>query len=341
MLTWLTQAFDWVQHQFAMLVIYLLWPVFKFLFDGNSRYFWIYCVTGLGLAAFFYYRDRTTNRTAEKLFARDTWLSVSAQNDYYIISMAAVLRVTILSWLVLNAEFIAGIVANGIRWLGVSGSVNDTTALALGAALTVTLFIVDDFNKFIAHTAMHRIPEFWEFHKVHHSAEVLNFTTADRVHPFEVVLSGLVSGITLGVVNGFYIGFFGGDLTVATVAGANIFLFVFNICGGVLRHSPVWLSFGPKVEKWFVSPAMHHIHHSENPKHFDLNMGATLAIWDRWFGTHYIPRDQEVEHFGIGEETREFHSLFHIYFGPFMKAFEAVKRRFGLGSRDRSVDPAA
>ena len=80
------------------------------------------------------------------------------------------------------------------------------------------LVIVDDFNRFISHYALHRIPELWEFHKVHHSAEVLNFTTADRVHPFEVVFSGLVNGITIGVVNGFYIGFFGGELTVATVA---------------------------------------------------------------------------------------------------------------------------
>ncbi len=334
MFEWLTQAIDWIQHQASMAVVYLLFPFFRFMFDGNTRYFWVYCISGVAISAYIYYHDRGKNRTSEKLFARETWLSVSAQNDYYIVSLSMLLRVTILSWLVLNAEFITGLVADGIRWLGVSGEVNNTWALMLGFALTVTLFVVDDFNKFIAHYTMHRIPEFWEFHKVHHSAEVLNFTTADRAHPFETVYLGLVNGLTIGTVNGLFIGFFGDDLTVLTVAGANIFLVAFNIFGGVLRHSPVWLSFGPKIERWFVSPAMHHIHHSEDPKHFDKNMGGTLAIWDRLFGTHYIPEGQEVKRFGLGEETKEFRSLSYIYFAPFAKSLDVAKKRLGIGERN-------
>ena len=330
MFDWLSQTFDWLQFQFAMMVVYFLWPIFRFLFDGNTRFFWVYCLTGLALTAFVYYRNYAGGGTALKLFEKETWISKSAQNDYYIVSLSAVLRATILSWLVLNADLVAGLVSSSIRWLGVSGEVNDTTAIFLGVALTLSLFVVDDFNKFIAHYMMHRIPEFWEFHKVHHSAEVLNFATADRQHPFEVVFTGLVGGITIGVVNGFYIGFFGDQLTVATVAGANIFLFVFNICGGVLRHSPVWVSFGPTFERYFISPAMHHIHHSEDPVHFDKNMGGTLAIWDRLFGTIYIPNGPEVEKFGLGEESREFHSLSHIYFGPFKKSYEVARRRLGL-----------
>jgi len=334
MIEWLMLTFSGLQHQVAMLVVYLTWPLFKFMFDGNSRYFWVYCASGLAISAFVYYREYANNQTPKLLFARKTWMSVSARNDYYVISLATLLRATILSWFVLNADFVAGVVSDVIQWFGVSGEVNDTTALLLGVALTVTLFVINDFNFFIAHYTMHRIPEFWEFHKVHHSAEVLNFTTSERAHPFEIVYTSLVSGVTIGLVNGVFIGFFGDQLTVSTVAGANIFLFVFNIFGGVLRHSPVWLSFGPTLERWLVSPAMHHIHHSENPEHYDMNMGASLAIWDRMFGTHYVPKGQEVERFGIGEETKEFRSLSYIYFGPFVKSFNAARRRFGFSQSD-------
>jgi sterol desaturase/sphingolipid hydroxylase (fatty acid hydroxylase superfamily) len=101
----------------------------------------------------------------------------------------------------------------------------------------------------------------------------------------------------------------------------------FNIFGGVLRHSPVWLSFGPTMERYLISPAMHQIHHSEKVEHFDKNMGGALAIWDRMFGTHYIPNGREVDKFGIGEETQDFRSLAVIYMRPFSRSYQMVKDR--------------
>ena len=130
-----------------------------------------------------------------------------------------------------------------------------------------------------------------------------------------------------GLINGVFIGLFGAKVTVETIAGANIFLFVFNVCGGVLRHSPFWISFGPNVERWLISPAMHQIHHSEKLAHFDRNLGGSLAIWDRMFGTLYIPKAGEVESFGIGAETTDFRSLRVIFFRPFAAAGTLIQRR--------------
>ena len=320
--------FEWVQHQLLVLVASPIYPIWKIFNDGSARFFWVYILTGLVLTALIYWRDRNAAPTARMLFDKETWTSVSAQNDYFVVLFSAVLRVSLLSWAFLNYKTVAAFVASALAWLGVQGEVNDEAALMVGACLTVCLFLADDFTKFFAHWLMHRIPELWEFHKVHHSAEHLNFATAERIHPFEIIFSTAVGAVTIGTVNGIFIAFFGDTLTVETVFGANVLLVTFNVFGGVLRHSPVWLSFGPTLERYFVSPAMHQIHHSDKVEHFDKNMGGALAIWDRMFGTHYIPKGREVERFGIGEETEDFRKLTVIFFRPFGNSYDLLKKRW-------------
>ena len=126
----------------------------------------------------------------------------------------------------------------------------------------------------------------------------------------------------VALCNGIFIGIWGDHLTAASIAGANGIWAVTNYLGGVLRHSQFWISFGPKWERWLISPAMHHIHHSANPKHFDKNMGGALSIWDRWFGTIYYADEEAVKTFGIGPETEEFRSIKALYFRPFANAFK-------------------
>jgi len=329
--------FEWVQHQLTLLIASPLYPVWKLFNDGGTRYFWVYIVTGLVLTGLIYWRDKTAAPTARMLFDRQTWLSQSSKNDYFVVIISAMLRLTILSWAFLNHKVIATSVTSFLVWLGVEGHVNDGYAVALGLMLTVTLFIVDDFIRFFGHWLMHRIPELWEFHKVHHSAEHLNFATAERIHPAETIITTFLGALSIGTVNGVFIAFFGDSLTVETVFGANIFLVAFNVFGGVLRHSPVWLSFGPTLERYFISPAMHQIHHSEKVEHFDKNMGGALAVWDRLFGTHYIPKGREVESFGIGEETRDFRSLGVIYLRPFARSHDMIKGRIArlIGERGK------
>ncbi len=257
------------------------------------------------------------------------WLSRSARNDYLILFINPLLQVTLLSTLALNFGAITGCIGAALAWLGVHGQTTGWLAALLGLALTIALFVVDDLARWTTHYLQHRIPVLWEFHKVHHSAEVLNFLTVQRHHPLDPLFTMATIGIGTAAVNGLFIGLFGDHLTVATLAGANIFRVAANALGGVLRHSPFWLGFGGPVERWLVSPAMHHIHHSNDPRHYDTNFGTALAIWDRMAGTLLPSAGEHVRDFGIGEETRQFQSLGAIYLGP----LQAVARRFGLPRR--------
>lgn len=323
---------EWINELCSRLFVGAVMPLYDFLVDPTSRYFWLYCVSGLVIAAVVYKRHNEVKGFRETLTDRAVWTSKSAINDYIILVITPMMRLTILSWAAINWQHVRDFVVSVLTTAGVSGSVTDGTAVMLGIVLTVTLFLVDDFLRWFVHFTFHRVPELWEFHKVHHSAEVLNFATAERHHPVEVLITAAVLTTAYGVVNGIFIALFGDHVTVSTIAGANIFLFAFNIAGGVLRHSPFWISFGPRVEHWVISPAMHHIHHSDKPEHFDRNMGGSLAVWDRLFGTLHIPRGREIEGFGIGDETRDFRSLEVIMVRPFTACADLLRKRFKASS---------
>lgn len=331
---------DWIVQQAKTAALATLWPFHELMNDGGSRYFWLYCVTGLAIVAYVHHTRKSERRWQDIVFDRETWSGRSALNDYFILVMGSVLRLTVLSWAFVNWKPIAVWVASLLASLGVAGTVTDQAAVGLGVLLTVSLFLVDDFLRWAIHLVMHRVPELWEYHKVHHSAEVLNFATAERFHPFEVVLTSLVLTLGMAVVNGIFIAVAGRHLTPATVFGANAFLFAFNVFGGVLRHSPYWVSFGPKVERWVISPAMHQIHHSDQQRHFDKNMGGSLSVWDRWFGTIYIPTESEKLDFGIGEETKEFRTLKGLYVRPVVQSVEVLARRLKLLGGSRPATPA-
>jgi sterol desaturase/sphingolipid hydroxylase (fatty acid hydroxylase superfamily) len=338
MLDWLHQTLtSTVTHA----VIGALMPIYDFLVDGSSRYHWIYVLSGLIIAAYAYRKHSTAMSFETTLLDKQVWLSKSAINDYIIVVVTPVLRLTVLSGLALNWKAVSATVVTVLESAGVSGLTHDANVMALGVALTVTLFLVDDFLRWYAHYTFHRIPELWEFHKVHHSAEVLNFATAERHHPVETIMTSSLLFLGYGAVNGIFIGLFGEKLTVTTVAGANVFLFAFNVCGGVLRHSPFWVSFGPRIEKWIISPAMHQIHHSNKPEHFDKNLGGALSVWDRMAGTLHIPRGREIEGFGIGEETQDFRSLQVIFLRPFTAAGSLLRKRFSHATDEQATQPAA
>jgi len=59
--------------------------------------------------------------------------------------------------------------------------------------------------------------------------------------------------------------------------------------------------------KWLefiiVTPRYHHVHHSSNPDHYELNLGNNFTFWDRLFGTYLDPDsfNRKQIAFGIGE----------------------------------------
>jgi sterol desaturase/sphingolipid hydroxylase (fatty acid hydroxylase superfamily) len=291
-----------------------------------SRTWWPVLLVSLAAAIWLAWRG--ANRTQRlpshlRLASFETWLGRSALNDYWLLLLnGALLGVTAALWIPDASRISAGVAAT------LRDAFPDFAAqprLWAPVLLALTLFVVDDFMRYLLHWLEHRVPFLWELHKVHHSAEVMNFVTAERHHPISLVFFRLGILIPMAAINGVFIWLFGDSLTATSVFGANLFWVCATMLASALRHSPVWLSFGPSVEKWLLSPAQHQVHHSTDERHFGKNLGGSLAIWDRVFGTLFVTgRERIVLEFGLGEENRLLRSPAALYWRPLVNALRVL-----------------
>ncbi|MGI9356108.1 MAG: creatininase family protein [Rhizobiaceae bacterium] len=192
-------------------------------------------------------------------------------------------------------------------------------------AYTLISVLVIDFAVFIMHYFLHKAPPLWEFHKVHHSADELNLLSQFRMHPVDLLTTTLTVTIFQAIA---YAGFFymtGSKPEIYTVLSINVVTFLFYVSGFHLRHSHIWLNYPVWLSKVLVSPAMHHIHHSADHKHWDKNMGLIFSFWDGVFKTRYIPVTHEKFKYGINEdEQNPFKSIWQMYLMPFVWSGQIV-----------------
>lgn len=237
------------------------------------------------------------------LFPRAVWLHPSALLDYRLIVLRGLLSFVLVVPAFLSAIALAVALARSLRHtFGMTH--NAVSGPWVAALFTVALFVADDLTRYLLHRTMHRVPVLWELHQVHHSAEVLTPFTLQRVHPLEGFAMAVRGSITLGLVTGVFIWLFPGQVRASLVLGVDVISFAFAALGANLRHSNVWLSYGPVLERIFISPAQHQFHHSGDPEHYDRNYGAALAIWDWMFGSLLLAGRYRRLRFGLPAGVR-------------------------------------
>ena len=209
---------------------------------------------------------------------------------------------------------------------GALGALGVKPGLALLVS-TVAELLAYEFAYWGAHYAFHRIPALWEFHKVHHSAEVMTTLTEMRQHPIEIIAFMNAISLATGLVFGLMTYLFGPGTGHLTLLNGNIALTLFMLTWGHLRHSHLWIPVQGLAGKLLQSPAHHQVHHSTDPRHFDKNLGFALAVWDWAFGTLHIPASEpEVAHFGVGEDYEDYATVARALGRPFAKASAALRQ---------------
>ncbi|MDB9962878.1 sterol desaturase family protein [bacterium] len=178
----------------------------------------------------------------------------------------------------------------------------DSAALS-PLALALIVFVLTDFTNYWTHRLHHDTKALWPLHAVHHSTSVLTPLTAYRQHPLSGIVSIVLTTVIFGVIFGLMVGTFTPDLSIAEIVGANALVVLTNMTVTNFLHSHIWISFGPKLEHVLISPAMHQVHNSIEPRHFNRNYCQALAIWDWMFGTLYVIREKEVVTFGLNDEA--------------------------------------
>ena len=200
------------------------------------------------------------------------------------------------------------------------------------ALATLIMILTLDFCKYWAHYIHHENRLLWPFHSVHHSAEVLTPLTAYRNHPVFLLIRDVIYSVVVGIVQGVMLFALMGEISLVTIGSANAGYVIFNMLGSNLRHSHIWLSYGPLLEHIFISPAQHQIHHSSALKHHNKNYGEVFAFWDWMFGTLYVPKEHEILEFGLadgqGNPIEQPHpTLAAALFHPFVESWKTQANR--------------
>jgi sterol desaturase/sphingolipid hydroxylase (fatty acid hydroxylase superfamily) len=148
----------------------------------------------------------------------------------------------------------------------------------------IEVLFFSDLIIYWGHRLQHKVDFLWRFHKVHHSAEKLDWMAAHREHPLDSIYTvGLIN--LPAVVMGF-------DLNALSAIVA------FRGIWAIYIHSNVRLPLGP-LKILIGSPELHHWH-------LDIerdagNYANISPLMDKLFGTYTCP-GKEPESFGIKED---------------------------------------
>jgi sterol desaturase/sphingolipid hydroxylase (fatty acid hydroxylase superfamily) len=203
---------------------------------------------------------------------------------------------------------------------------------ALSTTLQVIIILLGrDLGRFAWHYQGHAVPFFWEFHKGHHSAEVLH-PFGVRTHPIDMIIRNTYMGAGGGLIAGTVIYLLGMNFSLTAASYAATTLAVFQVAEN-FEHSHISISFGKALDRFFYAPYMHHFHHGAQERHYNKNLGIVggLTLWDYLVGTLYRPTPGELIVWGasmdeLGDKNPH-RTLWGFFWTPFVAAFKTLRRR--------------
>ncbi len=146
------------------------------------------------------------------------------------------------------------------------------------------MMVVADGLRYWLHRWAHEWEPLWRFHAVHHSPHKLYWLNVGRFHPIDKGLQ-----VFLDTLPFLLLGVGEGVLALYVVCYA---------INGFFQHCNIDVRLG--MLNYLISgPELHRWHHSMVKKESNHNYGNNLIIWDRLFGTWYLPATRDVQELGL------------------------------------------
>ena len=169
-------------------------------------------------------------------------------------------------------------------------------------------FLLMDLTFYYWHQAYHYVPILWRFHCVHHIDPDLDVSTSFRFHFGEVLYSVVFRVLQvslIGVSPAIYV----------------IYEFAFQ-CATMFHHSNLFLPIGVErlINKFFVTPRMHGIHHSNVKDETNSNFSVIFRWWDALHGTLRLNVRQSDITIGVSAYLKlEDNKIWNVLALPFRK----------------------
>ena len=205
-------------------------------------------------------------------------------------------------WLVFNGHYAGLLIAFLSSWLiqrlaAAFSSIHippPESIQFLGASPLWLQFLVfltlKDLLEWGVHNLLHRVSWLWEFHKLHHSIEELDWIGNMRFHWMEIVVYKSLTYLPLVLL--------GVDGRVI------LWVAITTTLIGHLNHSNLKVSWGG-LRYVINSPRMHVWHHNLILHgHYGKNFAVVFSAWDWLFGTAYMPREGQPDQLGFEDMDR-------------------------------------
>lgn len=134
----------------------------------------------------------------------------------------------------------------------------------------VGVFVARDFVYYWVHRAEHVTRVLWASHMVHHSPRTINYWTALRTPWMEEIYKPFIA-LWMPLV---------GFSPPAVLALDVVIALYGQTVHSETRQFPAWM------QRIFVTPSMHRVHHASNTEYLDCNFSAVFCVWDKVFGTY-------------------------------------------------------
>ena len=152
-----------------------------------------------------------------------------------------------------------------------------------GLALWAVALIGWDFCYYWAHRYGHEVSILWAAHAVHHQSEDYNLSTALR----QTSSSFLFNWI-------FFLPLFLIGFPIEVLATVNALDLIYQFWVHTQHVGKLgW------VDRVFVTPSNHRVHHAQNERYIDRNYGGIFILWDRIFGSFQEELDADPVVFGV------------------------------------------
>lgn len=147
-------------------------------------------------------------------------------------------------------------------------------------------FFLGDFCYYWAHRFSHSNQWLWRFHAMHHEPRQLYFMINTHAHPFDILFTRLASVLPMFLLGLAAPNANGGVMAASVIVLGTLWGFAVH---ANLRWRLTWMS------AIVATPHFHHWHHTARaPLH--RNFAAMLPIFDKLFGSWYLPQQWPVEY---------------------------------------------
>jgi sterol desaturase/sphingolipid hydroxylase (fatty acid hydroxylase superfamily) len=188
------------------------------------------------------------------------------------------------------------------------------------AAQVLFFVVTHDLYIYWFHRWQHSSPVLWRLHEAHHSVESVDWVAASRSHALEILINQTIEFAPMVLL--------GADPSVPLIKG------MIGAVWGMWIHANVgartgrlqWIVNGPEAHRW---------HHAVDADARGRNFATKLALWDRLFGTAWLPAERKPKGYGLSGVDFP-----RGYLGQQIFAFRPFRREAVRTSDGSAVTPA-